>query len=232
MKKAALFTTIMFAALVAASNAAVACAVDTSIAFETDRQFAEQDFTLHKGATGVGDGTLTCDAAEHWKVYGTYWQAQTDVTTNNEIDLVFGGVYQAGEHTTIDGNLAMFEIAGPEAYRARITVGHQINDNWSVSVNGDIVRGGFETEVVRGQVFYTHPLAGPFSYNLRAGVSYDSWSGDTVAQWGAGVSTPFVLGTTLSAYVQGYAGLTGGHDNLTGNDTMGGISLSRHFPLR
>lgn len=209
-----------------AAPAMADCANNTTVGGEGGRQFAEQDFTLHRGATLTVDDTFTCDVAEHWKVYGNWWRGQTDTAAHNEEDRGVGGIYRADEHTTWDTSVYQFKIDGPDAYRVRLMVHHDFDDHWAVEVNGDVIWGGFETEVLRAQVFRSDPLAWGFSSNLRAGLSFDTWSGDAVFQWGAGVSHPFVFGTTLNLSAQGYQGLTGGHDGQTNNDAMGLVSVN------
>lgn len=216
-------------ALLCATPAMAECDNSVTTAFEGQREFAEQDFTLHRGLTFTADDTFTCDVAARWKVYGDGWLGQTDTPAHNEQDAIVGATYQAGEHTTIDASAAVFQIDGPDAYRLRLMVNYQFDDHWSAEVNGDVIRGGFETEVLRAQVSRTGPLAWGFSDHLRAGLSYDTWSGDTVFQWEVGISHPFILGSTASLSAKGYQGLTGGHDGRTNNDAMPSLSVAwRH----
>lgn len=236
MRKFALFASAMALAAIAAPHAYAQtteedCAGSLSIAAEDKRQFAEQDLTVHEGLTGVGNLNISCPFTDRLSVYVNGWRGQTNVEEHNETDYGAGIVYRADDETRLDLSYSQFRIQGPEAYRFRALAHRDLNEQWAVEANYDVVRGGFKTDVARLQVFRTDHLVGSFSNTIRVGISHDTWSGDVVAQWQVGVSTPFLLDTTLSAYVQGYQGLTGGNDGQTGSDTMAGIGLSHAFSL-
>ena len=168
-----------------------------SVAMESGRLFPEQGLALYDGFTVVADYTITHNQSG-W--YGNLWHAETGTRANNETDVCIGNRGAIDSATSYDVSGCMFEIAGPEAYRLRLAASHALNENWVVAVNGDIVRGGFETDTVRAQLQWHDEIFGPFTGSGSVGVSYDTWSEDTVARLKLGVSFPIFGVTATAAY--------------------------------
>lgn len=217
------FVTLVAAITFSATTALAQTTVSGSVDYNPARFFPEQGLTACWTPTDIYSATVSNDGT-----YFNVWHAETGSRPCNETDLTLGHVWNVSDRATLDGNIAMFELAGPEAYRARLTYSYQVSDEISVSVNGDVVRGGFETDVLRVQGRWSDEIAGPFTGSAMVGLSVDSWSEDTVAQWNLGVSFPFLFGTTGTVYYTGYDVLDNGRADRPGEegDDMFGVSVA------
>ena len=213
------FTAFIFMVTTAFAQTTLSGSVD----YNPARFFAQQGLTACRTPTTIYSATASNDGT-----YFNFWHAETGSRACNETDLTLGHVWQLNDRVAVDGNIAMFEIAGPEAYRARATMSYRVNDEISVSVNGDVVRGGFETDVLRAQGRWSDEIVGPFTGSAMVGLSVDSWSKDTVAEWNVGVSFPFLFGMTGTVYYTGYDVLENGRADRPGeeDDDMIGVSIA------
>jgi len=186
-----------------------------SASIESGRIFADQGFVLYEDLTFVSDYTVSYG---DW--YVDFWHAQTRAA--NESDLCAGKTGTLAPRVEYDTNVCYFVIDGPEAYQLEFNVEYAITDELTFAARADIIRGGFETDVVYGGLAFTR---GPFDIN--GGVSGDSWSEDVVLQAGAGVTFPL----HLRAFIKGFSVLDEG-DPTQSDDTDGyvlGIGTNFNF---
>lgn len=191
-------TTAFLASFAIASPAAAQSLEHSwSVSVKDGWLFPEQGLDLHDGLTLVLDYEVSNDG---W--YASVLRAQTDTRANDETDVCGGRRGDLAPRTRYNANVCMFELYGPEAYRVRGELTYELTENLSVTVTGDVVRGGFETDTARMRADWSGELFGPVSGSASAAVSVDTWSEDTVGQLSGGVSVPLVFGTTLELSYQ------------------------------
>lgn len=224
-----LATTALVSALACAAPAMAQeeqqCNGNASVGNDTGRLFAKQGLDFYQGSTGIFDFTLTCG-----RFYGNLWHAETGFQTFNETDGRVGVTGQITSDLSYDASVAIYVIDGPEAYELSGAVTYTINDNWSLKGDIDIIRGGFNTDVFFGEVRWSDELFGNVSGSASAGVSFDTWSRDTVGHLNLGASIP-IWALTGSASVQGFTVLEEGNPALSNDDdaVIGSLSLSYDF---
>lgn len=184
---------------------------------ESGRIFREQGFTLYDGPTIVGDLT-----ACRGNFCADLWRAQTSETAMNETDLTVWWSVPLAEGITFQPNVAFFELPEfKDVWRGRLTLTVQTSENCNVSVNADVLRGGLDSEVLRGQFGCNHQLSEDLSLNWRAGAAYDRAFRNTSGLYHVGVST-HVGQWTGELYGEGFAGT---HES----DAIVGVSVARRF---
>lgn len=168
-----------------------------SVSADSKRLFVEQGLVYYEGFTGVLDHTIT---HEESGVYGNVWHAETGNRRFNETDLCLGRRGALGSETDYDASYCAFLIDGPNAHRLRFVVSHQISESISADLTGDIVRGGFETNTVRARLRASDELTDSVTGSASLGVSYDTWSEDTVGHVKLGITFPIFNLSATAAY--------------------------------
>lgn len=227
MKKLLAITTILSAvAMATPAMAQENCENNATIGYDTGRLFEKQGMNLYEGSTWIFDYTLTCG---HY--YADFWRAETGRRPFNETDVRVGRTGNLTNNLSYDASVALYEIYGPEAYELSGEVTYTVNDNWSVTGDVDIVRGGFETNTFLGEVAWSDELFGSFSANATAGVSFDTWSEDVVGRYSLGVSFPIVWDVVGSASIKGFVVLDEGNPSQSNDEDANIVSLalSRSF---
>lgn len=212
------------AVFLASATTAEACDTSLELRHDSARIFDNQSLVL-PGPANISDVIVTCG---HF--YGERWQAATDSDADNETDWTAGGHATSGRFTG-DANISKFEIYGDDAYRLRATVAYDLTQHWSVSVNADAIRGGFETDVLRGQLRGHAHLFGPVDGNLTLGLSTDSWSGDFDGQLKAGISISVARNTALNVDYSRFDVISEGRADRPGEshgDVLG-VSITHNF---
>lgn len=167
-----------------------------SASIESGRIFADQGLVQYRGRTYTGEYEISYG---DW--YASAWHAHTEPRASRETDLCAGKTGNMAPRVEYDTNACVFLLDGTEAYQLEFNVEYEITDELTFAARADVIRGGFETDVVYGGLAFTR---GPFDVN--GGVSGDSWSGDVVLQAGAGIALPL----HLRAFVNGFSVLDEG----------------------
>lgn len=184
---------------------------------ESGRIFREQGLTLYNGTTIVGDLTA-CQG----NFCADLWRAQTSETVMNETDLTVWWNVPLTEGVTLQPNVAFFELPNfKDVWRGRLTLTAQTFEHCNVSVNADIMRGGLNSEVLRGQYGCSHQLSEDLSLNWQVGAAYDRAFRNTSGLYRAGLSTRFGQWTG-ELYGEGFVGT---HSS----DAIVGVSVGRRF---
>ncbi len=202
------------------------CENNASVSNDSGRLFANQGMDFYQGSTWTFDYTLSCG-----NYYANFWHAQTGRRAFNETDVRVGYANELSNNWSYDASFAFYELAGPEAYELSGEVTYTITNNWSVSGDINIVRGGFKTDTFLGEVAWSDELFGSVSGNASTGVSFDTWSEDTVGHLSLGVSSRLIFEVVGSISAKGFVVIDEGNPSQS-NDEDGAIislALSRAF---
>ncbi len=180
-------TICVVAAILASPAAAQNIEQRVSSSIESGRIFRDQGKIVHEGPTIIVDYTARVDG---WSA--TYWRAETGNRQTEETDICIGKAGNAMERAAYRIRLCMIEMVGPEAVHASASLDHALSDRWMLTGGMKVMRGGFRTETGYIGLAFADRAMG-----INAGVSYDTWSSDTVLQAGAGVSLPFLRASRL-----------------------------------
>lgn len=202
------------------------CDNNMTIGNDSGRLFAKQGMDFYQGSTWIFDYTLSCG-----NYYANFWHAQTGRRAFNETDVRVGYADELTNNLSYDASVAFYELAGPEAYELSGKITYSINDNWSLTGDIDIVRGGFETDTFTGEAAWSDELFGSVSGNASAGASVDSWSKDVVGHFSLGISAPIAFDVVGSISATGFVVLDEGDPSRSNDEDAGiiSIALSRSF---
>lgn len=227
MKKFLVTSAILSAfAIATPAMAQTQCEHSASVGHDSGRLFAKQGMDFYQGSTWIFDYTLSCGGA-----YTNLWRAQTSDRPFNETDWRIGYAGNVTSNLSYDASVALYELYGPEAYELSGEGTYTINDNWSLTGDVDIVRGGFETNTFLGEVVWSDELFGNLSATGSTGISFDTWSEDVVGHYSLGVSFPIVWDIVGNASVKGFVVLDEGDPSQSNDEDAAIVSLalSRNF---
>jgi hypothetical protein len=194
--------------------------------FASGRVFMEQGFILTSHADAEPEAIVCKDG---WCF--DLWHANTGQTAYHETDYI-GSKDWHFDATTIQTNLGFFEVAGKDVWRARVMISYPVTSKCVGNGYADVMRGGYNTEVYKGEAACTIPLVWDLSASLKGQVSYDTTRKLTGAGYDLGVQTQ-INGVDVRAFVKGYAHLSDEtapfHDKANGS--IVGITFSHTFDL-
>ena len=172
--------------------------------FVSGRVFQEQGITYTTHAVWLADALVCKDSIGCGYIFAA--ESLTGRWQDREEDFILFRDFSLGK-TTIELNTGFLELVGKGDFRERVVLSHPLFKDCVGNVYGDIMRGGFKSDVVKGEAVCSVPLFGKVQLSTRLQVSYDSHFERTDGGYNVGFTIPVhIVGHdfSLRPYTKGY----------------------------
>lgn len=201
-----------------APGAASRIEVSGNVTLATGRVFQDQRFVLSEDLVVEASINLAYDG---WNLNLWHVESATGRRSrlNRETDVTLSRSWSAGG-VSITGQVGVYFIPDiSTVYEAKFTLGHPIGRSCQADLSVEIMRGGFEDEVLRGQVRCSREIAPRVTADITPSVSLSNFGGGF--SFGGDIGVSYRLNDNLSfrGYAKGYTSGVGSGDVI-------GISVS------
>ena len=199
--------------------------ISGSLDLVSGRVFQEQGTVYTTKVVNIGDVTF-CKSGTCIDL----WAAESPIGRwqDREEDFTVWHTFGLGKGFTLQANSAYFEFVGKGDYRERLILSHSLGKNWTVNAYADLLRGGFNSQVYKGELVGNMALTSKLAFSPKFQVSYDDHFGRLNFGYDAGISYHFTSHLDLRPYTKGYQVLSNGKNFPYENARVYGLSFMVH----